>query len=45
MLRVIRNHRRAAYNVDPKQYEGLTVKPYGINASICPKYIKAAQDL
>ena len=45
MLRVMRNHRRAAYNVDPEQYEGLTVKPYGINASICPEYLlKAAQD-
>ena len=27
MLRVIRNHRRAAYAVDPTEYEGLTVKP------------------
>ncbi|MGC1382035.1 MAG: LAGLIDADG family homing endonuclease [Candidatus Baltobacteraceae bacterium] len=27
MLRVIRNHRRAAYTVDPDEYEGLTVKP------------------
>ena len=27
MLRVIRNHRRAAYAVDPSEYEGLTVKP------------------
>jgi len=27
MLRVIRNHRRAAYAVDPNEYEGLTVKP------------------
>ncbi|MBV8345436.1 MAG: adenosylcobalamin-dependent ribonucleoside-diphosphate reductase [Candidatus Eremiobacteraeota bacterium] len=27
MLRVIRNHRRAAYAVDPAEYEGLTVKP------------------
>ena len=45
MLRVMRNHRRAAYNVDPEQYEGLTVKPYGLNASICPEYLlKAAQD-
>ena len=45
MLRVMRNHRRAAYNVDPEQYEGLTVKPYGINASICPEYLlKAAQE-
>jgi ribonucleoside-diphosphate reductase alpha chain len=27
MLRVIRNHRRAAYAADPREYEGLTVKP------------------
>jgi ribonucleoside-diphosphate reductase alpha chain len=27
MLRVIRNHRRAAYASDPSEYEGLTVKP------------------
>jgi ribonucleoside-diphosphate reductase alpha chain len=27
MLRVIRNHRRAAYAVDSNEYEGLTVKP------------------
>ena len=27
MLRVIRNHRRASYAVDPREYEGLTVKP------------------
>ena len=27
MLRVIRNHRRAAYTANPGEYEGLTVKP------------------
>ncbi|HEY1975639.1 MAG TPA: hypothetical protein VGG89_03770 [Candidatus Baltobacteraceae bacterium] len=27
MLRVIRNHRRAAYAADPNDYEGLSVKP------------------
>ncbi|MBV8375212.1 MAG: hypothetical protein JO302_06850 [Candidatus Eremiobacteraeota bacterium] len=27
MLRVIRNHRRAAYATDPAEYEGLTVSP------------------
>ncbi len=27
MLRVMRNHRRAAYNASPDEYEGLTVKP------------------
>ncbi|MEQ9263974.1 MAG: vitamin B12-dependent ribonucleotide reductase, partial [Balneolaceae bacterium] len=27
MLKVLRNHKRAAYNVEPGEYEGLTVKP------------------
>src|SRR5699024_446305 len=36
MKRVERNHRRAAYNVDPEEYEGLTVKPMGIDANVCP---------
>jgi ribonucleoside-diphosphate reductase alpha chain len=30
MLRVIRNHRRAAYNEDAASYEGLTIKPVGL---------------
>ncbi len=37
MLRVIRNHRRAAYNAKPSEYEGLTIKPAGINPEKCPK--------
>jgi ribonucleoside-diphosphate reductase alpha chain len=36
MLRVIRNHRRAAYNVPIEEYEGLTVKPMGIQPQHCP---------
>lgn len=36
MLRVIRNHHRAAYNVSPDEYEGLEIKPMGINESFCP---------
>ncbi len=39
MLKVLRNHKRAAYNVDPDQYENLTVKPMGIDASQCPEYL------
>ncbi len=35
MLRVIRNHRRAAYNAAPEEYEGLTVKPVGIHPEHC----------
>ncbi|NGP76169.1 vitamin B12-dependent ribonucleotide reductase [Balneolaceae bacterium YR4-1] len=45
MQRVLRNHRRAAYNVDPEKYEGLTVKPMGIDANIAPDYLlKAARE-
>jgi len=36
MLRVMRNHRRAAYNAAPEEYEGLTVKPVGIHPEYCP---------
>ncbi len=45
MLRVLRNHKRAAYNVDPDEYEGLTIKPMGIDANECPDYLlKAARE-
>ena len=37
MLRVMRNHRRAAYDVPDEEYEGLTVPPMGINSKKCPK--------
>ncbi len=39
MLRVIRNHRRAAYNADKAEYEGLSVKPMGLNANYLPEDI------
>ncbi len=42
MLRVIRNHRRAAYAVPEAEYEGLTIKPMGIDANLCPDYLLAA---
>ncbi len=42
MLRVIRNHRRAAYNAAPAEYEGLTVYPVGIDARVCPPDLLAA---
>ncbi|HYH65686.1 MAG TPA: adenosylcobalamin-dependent ribonucleoside-diphosphate reductase, partial [Urbifossiella sp.] len=42
MLRVIRNHRRAAYNAAPSEYEGLTVTPVGIDARYCPPDLLAA---
>ncbi len=45
MLRVIRNHRRAAYNSDAAQYEGLTVTPQGINPAYVDEYLlKASQE-
>jgi len=45
MMRVLRNHRRAAYNEDPEAYEGLTIKPMGIDANKCPDYLlKAARE-
>ena len=43
MLRVIRNHRRAAYDLDG--YEGLQIKPHGINQELCPSdLLEAAHD-
>ena len=36
MLRVIRNHRHAAYNSPVDEYEQLAVKPQGIKAEHCP---------
>jgi ribonucleoside-diphosphate reductase alpha chain len=36
MLRVIRNHRRAAYDAPKTEYEGLTIPPVGIDEEDCP---------
>ena len=45
MLRVIQNHRRAAYDVESKEYDGLSVKPLGIDAELCPDdLLDAARD-
>ncbi|MCP5480569.1 MAG: vitamin B12-dependent ribonucleotide reductase [Spirochaetales bacterium] len=45
MLRVIRNHRRAAYNAPASEYEGLTIAPMGIDPEHCPEYLlKAARE-
>jgi ribonucleoside-diphosphate reductase alpha chain len=41
MLRVMRNHRAAAYDAN-EAYEGLSVKPVGINAKYCPDYLLTA---
>lgn len=40
MLRVMRNHRLAAYDAD--EYEGLSLKPQGIHAKYCPDYLLKA---
>ena len=43
MLRVMRNHRRAAYDV--ADYEGLTIKPIAITQQLCPpELLQAAHD-
>ncbi len=42
MLRVIRNHRRAAYNAPAHEYEGLSVLPLGINPSDCSNVLLMA---
>jgi ribonucleoside-diphosphate reductase alpha chain len=45
MLRVIRNHRRAAYGAPNDDYEGLSIKPVPINPDFCPAdLLKAARE-
>ncbi len=41
MLRVMRNHRAAAYDAS-EAYEGIQIKPQGINAKYCPDYLLKA---
>ncbi len=41
MLRVMRNHRYAAYNATDA-YEGITIKPVGIDPKYCPDYLLSA---
>ncbi|MCU0394402.1 MAG: vitamin B12-dependent ribonucleotide reductase [Chitinophagaceae bacterium] len=38
MMRVMRNHRAAAYDASDA-YEGLSIKPMGINSKYCPDYL------
>ncbi len=40
MLRVMHNHRLAAYDAD--QYEGLSINPQGIKSQHCPDYLLKA---
>ncbi len=42
MLRVIRNHRRAAYDAPVKEYEELHVPPVGLDQSVTPSYLLEA---
>ncbi|MCW8820468.1 MAG: adenosylcobalamin-dependent ribonucleoside-diphosphate reductase, partial [Ignavibacteriaceae bacterium] len=41
MMRVIKNHRRAAHNMSEDEYEGLSVKPRGIDSEYCPSELFA----
>ena len=41
MLRVMRNHRAAAYDANDA-FEGIEIKPQGINAKYCPDYLLKA---
>ncbi len=41
MLRVMRNHRAAAYDAS-EAFEGIEIKPVGINAKYCPDYLLKA---
>lgn len=46
MLKVMRNHRRASYNVASNEYEGLTITPLGIDAKNAPEYlVKTARSI
>lgn len=40
MMRVMRNHRLAAYDAD--EYEALSLKPQGIKSQFCPDYLLKA---
>ncbi|MFC2083481.1 vitamin B12-dependent ribonucleotide reductase [Bacteroidota bacterium] len=45
MLRIIRNHKRAAYNVPEEEYEKLSIYPWGIDPKYCPSdLLKAARE-
>ena len=42
MLRVMRNHRRAAYDAAPGEFEDLGIAPKGIDTAHCPPEVLAA---
>ncbi|HLB31940.1 MAG TPA: vitamin B12-dependent ribonucleotide reductase [Patescibacteria group bacterium] len=39
MMRVIRNHRRAAYGAPDAEYDGLSIKPWPLDQKITPDYL------
>ncbi len=39
MLRVMRNHRSAAYDAPASAYEGLSIIPPGIDPAVCPPHL------
>jgi len=42
MLRVIRNHRRAAYGADDSEYKNLTIKPFKLRHDLLPEYLSTS---
>jgi len=42
MLKVVRNHRRAAYDAKPGDYEALSITPMGLKEWACPGNLVAA---
>ncbi len=42
MLRVIRNHRRAAFDAPSSEYEGLSITPVGLSDATTPEYMMTA---
>jgi ribonucleoside-diphosphate reductase alpha chain len=42
MLRVIANHRRAAYDAPAEMYDGLSIRPTGLDAGLTPPDLLAA---
>src|SRR5262249_30191072 len=42
MLRVVRNHRRAAFPTAAAEYEGLSMPPVALDEHLCPDYLLQA---
>jgi ribonucleoside-diphosphate reductase alpha chain len=39
MMKVMRNHRRAAYSAPNSEYEGLSIPPLRLDPDFCPEYL------